>query len=294
MTHEDLDLRKALDTTGSGGSGSANLIPEVVSAGLRKFVEFASPIYMRTPKIDWPTNTYTFRSVTGRPTAEFTAEGNVASESNATYAKPTVSMKWITTKGRVTGPMLDVAKSPVDAWQTEIDLHADALVRKIERVLIAGDTASNPLEFDGFKKQITLNKDAANGQLTLSILDEALDIPAQYPTDIILSRAMGRRIWALLQAQQRFIDRTEIRAGLRVPVYNDLPILRVDTEADDDLTNVILMPDMRWAVMPILRQPTFELLGKTDDSESFYIRMYCTLAVEGAARYHVKIVNVTA
>lgn len=294
---QDMDLRKALDISAAG----TQLIPEVVSAGLRKFVETASPLYAETPKRDWPTNSYIYRSITALPSAAFgTDGGNLPSASNGTYAKPSVAMKYIYTRGEVTGPMIAASASLLDAYQLEIELHADALVRKLEQTIISGDSTSNAAEFDGLIKQITNSLNVGTGSeqsvttlLTLAHIDETLDKPSEYPTHIILSRAMGRRVWSLLQAQQRFVDRTEIAGGFRVPTYNDLPIVRVDTDITG-LTNVVLFPDMRWVVMPINQNVTFEELAKTKDSRDFMLKMYCTLAVEGASRYHAKLLQVKA
>jgi hypothetical protein len=295
-TNQDMDLRKALDISAAG----TELIPEVVSAGLRKFVETASPLYAETPKRAWPTNSYIFRSITGLPSADFGVDGgNLPSASTGEYDKPAVPMKYIYTRGEVTGPMIAASASLLDAYQLEIELHADALVRKLEQTIISGDSSGSD-EFDGLIKQIdtfVLNKavgdPAAPVVLTLAHLDEALDAPSQYPTHIIVSRAMGRRLWSLLQAQQRFVDRTEIAGGFRVPTYNDLPIVRVDNDIDD-LDNTVLMPDMRWVVMPVNQNVTFEELAKTKDSRDFMLKMYCTLAVEGTSRYHAKLVGVKA
>lgn len=294
---QDMDLRKALDISAAG----TQLIPEVVSAGLRKFVETASPLYAETPKRDWPTNSYIYRSITALPSAAFgTDGGSLPSASNGTYAKPSVAMKYIYTRGEVTGPMITASASLLDAYQLEIELHADALVRKLEQTIISGDSSVNANEFDGLIKQITNSLNVGTGTdqatttlLTLAHLDETLDKPSEYPTHIILNRAMGRRVWSLLQAQQRFVDRTEIAGGFRVPTYNDLPIVRVDTDITG-LTNIVLFPDMRWVVMPINQNVTFEELAKTKDSRDFMLKMYCTLAVEGASRYHAKLLQVKA
>ena len=287
----DLDLRKALDTT--TGTTGAYLIPEVVSEGLRRFVVTASPIYAVIPKVMWPTNAYIYREVNQLPSAAFAADGaTLPNATRGTYAKKTVTMKYIYTRGEVTGPMKAAAGTVIDALQMEIELHADVLVRTIEQKILTGDSAVDPNDFDGFIKQVQTNvHDAANAQLTLSLLDTALDKPLEYPTHIILSRAMGRRLWSLLQAHQRFIDRTQIEGGFRVPTYNDLPILRVDNQISG-LNDVIVMPDMRWAKLVINQDITFEPLAKTKDSDDFMLKMYCTLAVEGESLYHAKLVNV--
>lgn len=294
---QDNDLRKALST--SVADTGAALIPEVVSEGLRRFVITRSPLYAEMPKRNWPTNAYLYREVNALPTAAFAADGAaLPSATRGTYAKRTTAMKFIYTRGEVTGPMISASGSLIDALQTEIEIHGDALVRTIEQKIISGNSTTSADEFDGLVAQITTNvKDYTASSnpvlLTLSHMDETLDTPLEYPSHVVLSRAMGRRLWSLLQAQQRFLDRTEVAGGFRVPVYNDLPILRVDNNISG-LTNTILFPDMRFCVMAINQDITFEPLAKTKDSQDFMLKMYATLAVEGEALYHAKMVGVKA
>lgn len=290
--NEDLDLRKALITTSGTGS---NLIPEIVSEGLRKFVITASPLYAEVPKQPWENNTYVYRSITGLPTASFEADGaTLPSATTGTYAKPTVAMKYIYTRGEVTGPMQQAAGNLLDALQLEVELHADGLVRTIEQKILTGDTGSDADEFDGLIEQIDTNKhDASSTSLSLSHLDTALDKPFGYPTHIILNRAMKRKLQSLLQAHQRYIDRTEVAGGFRVPTYNDLPIIAVDNSITG-LTTTVVLPDFRLVKFLIGQDIMFEPLAKTKDSDDFMLKMYCTLAVEGEALYHGKIINVTS
>lgn len=278
------ELRKALSTS------TTALIPEVVTAGIQKYVEDSSPIFNMVPKKDWPTNTYTLRSLTDLPTATWGTDGGALPAATVgTYAKPTQAMKYIYTRGEVTGPMQAASGGLLDALKYEIEIHADALVRNIELKLISGNSGSDVKEIDGLSTQITFAKAAASATMTLALVDEALDLPSRYPTDIICSRAKGRRFNALLQAQQRFVDRTEIAGGFKVMTYNGLPILCVDNDADTDLDTVVLFPDKRQILMPINKQLFYEPLAKVKDSYDFFIGMYCCLAVEGVTRYHSKL-----
>lgn len=301
MENIDKELTDAFNTT--DGTPSGVLIPERISQGIRRFVETSSPIYNITRRVPWTTKFYEYRKVTALPTAGANAEGVIQDPSNASYGKNLVTMKWISTRGKVTGPALDSTQDMLNLWMEEIDLHSVALVRAIEMMIVAGNAEgkddAEALEFTGLKGQITRTIEAGtsaeDAPLTLAILDEAIDDGLESPTHIILDKSRGRRIWSLLQAQQRFLDRTEVEGGFKVPVYGDLPIIRMDNEAATKLGNEVLLPNMNRVVMPVLREPTFEKLGKVEeDAEAFYIRMYATLAVEGTDVNHVKIVNVAA
>jgi len=290
MDQINFDLKKALDT--SVTSTGADLIPEVVSEGLRKFVVTLSPVYAVLPKKMWPSNAYMYREVNALASATFAADGAaLPSASTGTYDEKVINVKYVYSRGEVTGPLIKAAQSFIDVLQAEIELHANAIVRQVEQRILTGDSTMNSAEFDGFVKQITLSKDAANAQLSLALLDEMLDLPISYPTHLIMTRPMGRRLWAIMQAQQRFISEVDIAGGFRVSTYNGLPVIRVDN-AITGLTNIVLAPDMRWSSLIINQDITYEPLAKSKDSVDFMLKMYCALAVEGTNIFHAKLINV--
>jgi hypothetical protein len=281
------DIRKALDIAAAGSA----LIPEEVSEGIRMFIERRTSIYNLIPKIDWDTNTYIHRAVTGAPSASFLGDGgNLPARTTGTYAKRSSAIKYLYTTGEVTRPMQLAARTVLDALATEIELHTLAMLRTLEIKVISGDSGVDPLEFDGLAKQITTEVDADGAGpavlLQLAHLDELYDAPPeQPPSHYILSMAMGRRVWSLLQAQQRFVNEDQVGGGFRVPSYNGIPLIRTrDNSAA--LTNTVLAPDMEYVVMPRQSDITYEPLAKTKDSFDFMLSMYIGLAVEGPERYH--------
>lgn len=288
----DKDLADALNTL-STSTGDV-LLPKKITAGIRRFVDTYSPLYAVTPRKPYDTKFYEYRAVTGLPTAAAKAEGQIDDVSHGTYEKEVLEMKWITSTGQVTGPEIDASRGDggVDAWQTEVGLHSTAVINKIEALMVAGDASTTATEFSGFDTLITQEVDGAGAALSLAMLDEAIEVPFKEPTHMAMGRAHLRRIGALLQAQQRFNDRTEVAAGFNVASYANIPMLKVNRAAETALGNTILLPDMDNAYMVVLRDLTFEKLAKTDDSENFYIRAYMALAVEGTDIYHAKISNV--
>lgn len=293
MEIEHNDLRKALLSTAGDG---ANLIPEVVSAGLRQFVIDNSPLYNLIDRISWPTNLYMYRQVDELTTATFQTDGGALPDADAGgYDTPTAAMKYVYARGDVTGPMQAASRTLLDAMATEIDIHIRGLIRKLEQTIITGNASTNAKEFDGLLRQITNTLDATAGSsplLTLSMIDEALDLSHTYPNVGVMNRASGRRIWALLQAQQRFVDSTVVGAGFRVPSYNDVQLIRVDNSITG-LGGTLAFFDRQWVRLPYNQDITFEPLAKTKDSDDFMIKMYVTLAVEGASLYHSKITGAT-
>jgi hypothetical protein len=111
-------------------------------------------------------------------------------------------------------------------------LKAKALAHEIGRIMIKGDSETNPREFDGLQKRITGAQLIPNGAtsggdpLSLQNLDAAIDAVAN-PTHILASKAVRRRITAAARNQsiggQVSFDRNEF--GRPIVRYNDLPIL---------------------------------------------------------------------
>jgi HK97 family phage major capsid protein len=290
----DKDLANAL-TTQPASTGDV-LIPEKISAGIRRYVETESPLYSLTPQIPWKTKFYEYRKLIDLPTAQAVKEGEIAPTSHSKFDKDIAEMKWITSTGEVTGPEIDSTQELIDIWAEEVNNHSLAMVNEIERLIIAGDAEANPLEFDGLLQQIPASNNGIDGggaALTLSMLDAAGDAPKKgTPKHALMGKAHSRRLWSLLQAQQRFVDRKDVEGGFTVPMYGDKQIVRLGDEAAAAVGDNVLFPDFDHIKLAVLRPLTFEKLAKVEDSERFYIRMYAVLAVEGQNIYHARLNNV--
>ncbi len=57
-------------------------------------------------------------------------------------------------------------------------------------------------------------------------MDQTIDLNRGTPDMIIMSKKANRKLNALLQVQQRFIETVQVKGGFRVQVYNDIPIFR--------------------------------------------------------------------
>lgn len=289
------ELRKALAT--NSGTGS-NLIPEIVTAGVKEYVETVTPLYAAVTKLDWPTNSYTDRSRTAlNSTAGALAEGaTMLTASESTFTKPTWAMKSYYARGEVTGQMINMAGGEADAFQLEVEGAAKALVRAIEADLIDATGASNKLT--GFFSQYTLAVTAGSTNLSLDWMDQLIDKPeGGDPTHLVMKRAYSRKIWGLLQAHQTFItqDTIEVKGGFRVPTYGGLPIIRADAGMiGGGLATGILAIDTQNCLLAVNTYPTYEELAKTKDSRDFMLKTYLTLACQGPSRYGAKLTGLNA
>jgi hypothetical protein len=263
------------------------------------YIETRSPLWNIINKFDFDGYAFVYREQTGLPVASFGAElGALPAAQNAAYVQRTIPIKSVYVRGELSGQIIEASRSLVNVLQREITNSSIGLVRTLEQKIVAGDATANPNEFDGLDKWITnaieMNPGAPGTpvSLTLSMIDQLIDAPqGGNPTHLIMSKAMGRRIWGLLQAQQRFNDVANINGGFQVPVYGGLPIIRL-FDNTTILQNEILAPNMDMVSMPILKNVTYEELAHTRDSTDYFLKMYLTLVVEGGARYHAKAIDV--
>lgn len=97
--------------------------------------------------------------------------------------------------------------------------------------LLNGDVSQTILADSATIDAVPAN--SVNGDLTLKLLDQLLDSITRGPKAIFASKAGRRLIWALLQAQQEFVNVTRVRAGFEVDTYHDAPIVVTDGIPDD-------------------------------------------------------------
>lgn len=278
------DIERALST--SVASTGAYLLPEVVDPVIRDYVAKATPVLSVVTRVNWPTQTYYIRKRSGLPTAAFSTDGgSLPSASSSTYAKVAKTVKYLYTRGEVTGPLIAAAGGVVNALQEEIRVHSGVIAERLATAICVGDgTEDSNAGIVGIKNQINASTPGdeggtttASGALTLAMIDKALDDTKGEADVIMTSRAVRRKINALLQGQQRFLDRVEVGAGFRVLSYDGVPIVTDDHYEEDE----ILFFRRADAKLIVNQDFTMEMLAKTKDAEDFYIKGYFGFALEG-------------
>lgn len=296
-----IDIRKALDT-GATSTGAV-LIPEIINPGIRMMVETRSPLWNIVDKVPADGYAFAYKEQNGLPVASFGAElGALPAAQNATYVERSVPIKSIYIRGELSGQIIEASRTLVNVLEREIQNSALGMIRTLEQKLIAGDSDAQPNEFDGLAKWITTtvyNDTVGNGtgtdqELTLAALDVLIDAPpGGPPTHLIMSKAMRRKLWSMLQPQVRYMDTTTVAGGFQVPSYGGLPIIDL-FDNTSILATTILAPDMTQVFIPVLKDLTYEELAHTRDSLDYFLKMYLSLVVTGAARYHAKMTDVTS
>lgn len=282
---DQMTIRKALDLASTG----SYLIPEIVDGAIRDYASKAPVLYNVVNKVPWATNTYFIRRRDALPTASWATDGgSLPSATQSTYSKVSKTVAYLYTRGEVTGPMQRAAGSLFNAMAMEVEAHSQALVEKLSTDIATATGGSDDIQ--GIIHQIdtsdTLNWGASGSgvvsggaaTLTLAKIDEAIDASRGDVDVILTSRAVRRKINALLQAQQNFNDSIEVSAGFRVLTYDGLPII---TDLHWETNTDILFFKRADAKLLVHQDFTFEELAKTKDSVDFMIKGYFGFALEG-------------
>jgi hypothetical protein len=283
---EELTIRKALDIASAG----AYLIPEIVDGAIRDYVSLEPVLYNLFPKVAWATNSYFIRKRTANPTAAWSTDGgNLPAATKSSFDKVSKGMKYLYSRGEVTGPMQEAAGSLFNALAMEVEAHGKAMVSKLSTDLATATGSSDDLEGLLYQADTGNQLNAASNSggggllaagtyLSLNVLDRAIDNSRGEVDVIITSRKVRRKLASLLQAQQVFNDKTEVPGGFRVLSYDGIPIV-TDLHWETG-TDMILARRADCKIL-VHRDFTYEPLAKTKDSDDFMIRWYGGFAAEG-------------
>lgn len=278
------DIERALSTLVA--STGNYLVPEVVDPVIRDYVMKATPILNVVTRVPWPTQTYFIRKRTALPTATWKGDDVALPDaSRSSYTKESKSVKFLYTKGSVTGPLIAAAGGVVNALQEEIRVSAQAIAEQLATDLVTGD-GSPAEEIVGMLAQVpdtTVGDeggkiDASNADLSLAYLDLAIDGTRGEGDVILCSRKTRRAIAKALQSQQRFNDTMEIGGGFRVMSYDGIPLVTDLHWEDDDKILIFRKSDAKLIVN---QDFTFSPLAKVGDSEDYFIKGYFGFALEG-------------
>lgn len=235
------ELREALTAAGAGA-----FIPKTIDPILVELQRRYSPLCRAIPTVKWNSDLYYFNQRTAVPSGGAVPDGGARTVTNSTYVQNNFQMKHVETVGAVTGYAQNVTQAVIgDLRQTEIQGAYKGYYWDVETFINWGNAAATlnqaQPQFDGLDTQIntfsggTQNViDKAGGSMTLATLDELIDLVesnAAMPVQdtswmFIMSSTANSKLAQLLTNQQRFNDRVEIAAGLIVPTYRDIPIMK--------------------------------------------------------------------
>jgi hypothetical protein len=235
------ELREALNA-----AGASALVPKIIDPVLVEYQRRYAPLCRSIPTQPWASDIYYFNQRTLVPGGGAVPDGGARPVTSSTYVQNQFQMKHVEGVGAVTGYAQEVTRQVIgDLRQTEINGSIQGYYWDVETFICWGNAASTlnqaQPQFDGLDTQVNVFSggtqnviDKAGGTFTLATLDELIDMvesnAAQAVQDeswmFIGSSTMNSKIAQLLTNQQRFNDKVEIAAGLIVPTYRNVPIMK--------------------------------------------------------------------
>jgi hypothetical protein len=227
-------------------AGVSALVQKQIDPMLLEYQRRYSPLVRALPAIKWGSTVYNFNQRTSRIPGGFVADGGARPVGQSAYAQTGFTVRNLQAVGSVTGYAQEVTRDLMgDLRAREIEGAVQGLLWDIETGIdwgCAGATQNGPYpEFDGLDVQISSfsgasqnsfdNAGAALALRNLDVLIDAVEQNASQPVSdsswmFTMSTTANSKLAQLLTNQQRFVDQVEIAAGLIVPTYRNIPIVK--------------------------------------------------------------------
>jgi len=286
-----IDLRRALTA-----SDISNIVPKEVSKVVEQLVEYHNPLRANLKRVKGSGAAYYVNRRTAATTAAvFVSDTEDFTESTGSYTQVTFTYKTLGVQGKITRKARAIGADYIDLLAAEMEAKAAEFKDKEDWAYIWGDSSTDSNAFDGIWKQcdssnvIAPASTSSGGALTLDLLDQAIDAVRGNPDLIICSKRTRRRINALLQAQQQFVNVTEVKGGFKVITYNGIPVLvssnipdtiQVNADCSDIVSltagtlSALFVLDTSKVFVAELTPLTVEPLGKTSSQYDAF-DIYC-------------------
>lgn len=235
------ELREALNAVGASA-----LIPKIISPMLLEYQRRYSPLVRAIPSQKWGSDTYYFNQRTVNPNGGFVTDGGARPVTNSTYVQNSWQMKHLQNVGAVTGYAQAVTQQVIgDLRAREVEGAIKGLYWDIETACVWGNAGCSQFgpypQYDGFDSLVNTYSgtnqnaiDKTNTTFTLGMLDQLADMVetnaamSVFDTSwmYVMSPTAASKLSQLTQAQQRFVDQVQVAAGLQVPTYRGIPVMK--------------------------------------------------------------------
>jgi hypothetical protein len=241
------ELEEAITTAGA----VSPLIPKSIDPVLLEYQRRYAPLLAAIPSKQWHSTQYFFNRRVSRPDSGGVVDGGARPIGNSTYEQSVFNIRLYQAVGSVTGFAQTVTRDIVgDLRQLELDGTVTSMLWTLENSFIWGNDGatangqypicsgldylvSNWTAGTGSNNYVNAT-DLAGGNFALKNLDELIDLvetnaamPIGSDWMFVMSPRMNSNVGQLLLNQQRFAAPTvTIGAGLNVPTYRDIPIVK--------------------------------------------------------------------
>jgi hypothetical protein len=211
---------------------------QTVRASVIAMFARASDLLRAMPFQDIEGNAYAYSREAALPSVAFRGV-------NESYTPSTGVVNPLVEALRIAGGDLDVDTFIVQTGgsgirSTHEELKVKSLAAEMTRVIVKGDSETEPREFDGLQKRLVgsqlIDAGATDGGDPLSLLklDELIDTVSGPNKYLLMNKAMRRRLTAAARTTTvgGYITYEKDAFGRQVTMYNDIPILTAYTDND--------------------------------------------------------------
>lgn len=226
------EMQRALTVSSAGTILVQQLINRVVQALTLRFLGVQSTLDHRPGS---GPAAYINRRAVGTTSGEWLPDTTDPTEDSGNYTQASFTYRTLATRGKVTRKMQAIGRSYADTLALEIGNRVDDIAAVYEDGLVIGNTAASANQINGLltlinavSGQVVGNTTANVGDgIRLSKVDKMIDVVRGNNTDkVIFGSQLGKRLLnGALQAQQRFVESTEINGGFRVMTYDGIPVI---------------------------------------------------------------------
>lgn len=241
------ELEEAITSAGT----VSGLIPKAIDPVLLEYQRRYAPLLAAIPSKQWNSTQYFFNRRVSRPDSGGVVDGGARPIGNSTYEQAVYNIRLYQAVGSVTGYAQTVTRDIVgDLRQLELDGTVTSMLWTLENSFIWGNdgaTVNGLYPISTGLDYLVSNWTAGTGSnnyvnavdfggnnFALKNLDEIIDLvetnaamPVGSDWMFVMSPRMNSNVGQLLLNQQRFQAPTvTIGAGLNVPTYRDIPIVK--------------------------------------------------------------------
>ncbi|MEV8523136.1 hypothetical protein AB0451_03110 [Streptomyces sp. NPDC052000] len=240
------ELEEAITTAGA----VSGLIPKAISPVLLEYQRKYAPLLAVIPSKQWNSTQYFFNRRVQRPDSGGVVDGGARPIGNSTYEQAVFNIRLFQAVGSVTGFAQTVTRDIVgDLRQLELDGTVTSMLWSLENSFIWGNDGATAngaypicsgLDYlvsnwtAGTGSNAFVNAADVNGNFALHYLDQLIDLvetnaamPIGSEYMLVMSPRMASAVSQAFVSQQRFMaPTTMIGAGLNVPTYRDVPIIK--------------------------------------------------------------------
>lgn len=288
----------------ASGTTDKALIPLYVDPSIIDLTRRLTPLIELIPRVTNYGRTAEFNRLTARGIGGFDFEDSARTETDDTYARSSVAIKYAYQTGRVTGPYMAASRAYlstnyIDALNLEVMnktkslrfIEEDCLLNgnTVSRTAYGGVTTKTAAEYFGILNTTGLQSQAAGSTtVTISGATTGLRDGIRLARTANASSTLGQGnpdmmvtdfktlddIKALLQDYQRIVPMDKIAWGFQTVVFEGLPIIASRfSPTGTNLKTISIMDSSTWQ-MRVLQDLTYEELAKTNDSYKFMVKLY--------------------